>query len=70
MGYRKNKRAFHSSLTAGDLIAEIALAIEKDCVARDIALTVHPYPTLSETIAFAVEAFEGTITDLYLPRKP
>jgi len=54
---------------AGDLIAEIGLAIEMDCVAQDISLTVHPHPTLSETTAFAAEAFEGTITDLYLPRK-
>ena len=54
---------------AGELIAEIGLAIEMDCVAQDISLTVHPHPTLSETTAFAAEAFEGTITDLYLPRK-
>jgi len=54
---------------AGELIAEISLAIEMDCVAQDISLTVHPHPTLSETTAFAAEAFEGTITDLYLPRK-
>ena len=54
---------------AGDLIAEVGLAIEMDCVAQDLSLTVHPHPTLSETIAFAAEAFEGTITDLYLPRK-
>ena len=37
--------------------------------AADISLTVHPHPTLSETIAFAAEAYEGTLTDLYLPRK-
>ena len=54
---------------AGDLISEIALAIEMDCEAADIGLTVHPHPTLSETVAFAAEAFEGTITDLYLPKK-
>ena len=54
---------------AGDLIAEIGLAIEMNCVAQDIGLTVHPHPTLSETVALAAEAFEGTITDLYLPRK-
>ena len=54
---------------AGDLIAEVALAIEMDCDASDIGLTVHPHPTLSETVAFAAEAFEGTITDLYMPKK-
>jgi dihydrolipoamide dehydrogenase len=51
---------------AGDLIAEIALAIEMDCDVNDIALTVHPHPTLSETVAMAAEVFEGTITDLYI----
>jgi len=40
-----------------------------NCVAQDIGLTVHPHPTLSETVALAAEVFEGTITDLYLPRK-
>ncbi|MGB5160953.1 MAG: dihydrolipoyl dehydrogenase [Thermoanaerobaculia bacterium] len=54
---------------AGDLIAEIALAIEMDCEAADLSLTVHPHPTLSETVALAAEAFEGTITDLYVPKK-
>ncbi|MEE8157634.1 MAG: dihydrolipoyl dehydrogenase, partial [Gammaproteobacteria bacterium] len=54
---------------AGDLIAEVALAIEMGCEAADIGLTIHPHPTLSETIAFAAEAFDGTLTDLYLPRK-
>lgn len=54
---------------AGDLIAEVALAIEMGCDAEDIALTIHPHPTLSETIAQATEAFEGTITDLYMPKK-
>ena len=39
------------------------------CDAEDIALTIHPHPTLSETVALAAEAFEGSITDLYLPRK-
>ncbi len=56
-------------LGAGDLIAELALAIEMDCEAADLALTVHPHPTLSETIAFAAEVFEGTVTDLYKPRR-
>ena len=54
---------------AGDLIAEVALAIEMGCDAQDLGLTVHPHPTLSETIAMSAEAFEGTITDLYLPKK-
>ena len=54
---------------AGDLIAEVALAIEMGAEAADIALTIHPHPTLSETIAFAAEAFEGTLTDLYMPKK-
>jgi dihydrolipoamide dehydrogenase len=54
---------------AGDLIAEIALAIEMDCEAKDLALTIHPHPTVSETVAFAAEVFDGTITDLYLGKK-
>jgi dihydrolipoamide dehydrogenase len=54
---------------AGDLIAEVGLAIEMGADAADIGLTIHPHPTLSETIAFAAEAYEGTITDLYLPKK-
>jgi len=54
---------------AGDLIAEAALAIEMGCEAEDIGLTVHPHPTLSETIAFSAEAYEGTITDLYIPKR-
>jgi len=55
---------------AGDLIAEVALAIEMGCDAGDIGLTIHPHPTLSETIAMAAEAFDGTLTDLYIPKKP
>ena len=55
--------------SAGDLIAEVALAIEMDCDASDLSLTIHPHPTLSETVAFAAEMFEGTITDLYAPKK-
>ena len=54
---------------AGELISEVALAIEMGADAADIGLTVHPHPTLSETVAFAAEAFEGTLTDLYLPKK-
>ena len=56
--------------SAGDLIAETVLAIEMGADAADIGLTIHPHPTLSETVAMAAEAFEGTITDLYLPRRP
>jgi dihydrolipoamide dehydrogenase len=55
--------------SAGDLISEAVLAIEMGADASDIALTIHPHPTLSETVALAAEAFEGTITDLYLPRR-
>jgi dihydrolipoamide dehydrogenase len=54
---------------AGELIAEVALAIETGCDAADIGLTIHAHPTLSETVAFAAEAFDGTLTDLYLPKK-
>ena len=54
---------------AGDLISEVALAIEMGCDAADIGLTIHPHPTLSETVAFAAEAYEGTLTDLYVPKK-
>lgn len=54
---------------AGELIAEIGLAVEMGCDVEDISLTIHPHPTLSETIALAAEVFEGTITDLYLPKK-
>jgi dihydrolipoamide dehydrogenase len=55
--------------SAGDLIAEAVLAIEMGADAADIGLTIHPHPTLSETVALAAEAFEGTITDLYLPKR-
>ena len=54
---------------AGDLISEVALAIEMGCDAQDLALTIHPHPTLSETVNFAAEVYEGTITDLYIPKK-
>ncbi len=54
---------------AGELVAEIGLAIEMGCDVEDISLTIHPHPTLSETVAMAAEVFEGTITDLYLPKK-
>jgi dihydrolipoamide dehydrogenase len=54
---------------AGDLISEVALAIEMGSDAADLGLTIHPHPTLSETIMFAAEAFDGTLTDLYVPKK-
>lgn len=54
---------------AGELIAELSLAIEMGCEAEDVSLTIHPHPTLSESVAMSVEAFEGTITDLYMPKK-
>ena len=54
---------------AGDLISEIALAIEMGAEAADISLTVHPHPTLSESVGMAAEVYEGTITDLYIPKK-
>jgi dihydrolipoamide dehydrogenase len=54
---------------AGELISEVALAIENGCDAADIGLTVHPHPTLSETVAGAADAVEGTLTDLYIPAR-
>jgi dihydrolipoamide dehydrogenase len=54
---------------AGDLVAEVALAIEMGSDATDIGHTIHPHPTLSETVNFASEMFEGTITDLMPPKK-
>ena len=55
--------------SAGELISEVALAVEAGCDAADIGLTIHPHPTLTETVAGAAEAVEGTLTDLYVPRK-
>ncbi len=55
---------------AGDLIAETVLALEMGADAEDIGLTIHPHPTLSETVAFAAEAAAGTITDLIPRRRP
>ena len=57
-------------VNAGDLISEVALAIEMGAEAEDLALTVHPHPTLSESVGMAAEAYLGVITDLYLPRRP
>jgi dihydrolipoamide dehydrogenase len=69
---RKTDRVLGGAIVgpnAGDLIAEIGLAIEIGADAADIGLTIHPHPTLSETVAFAAEGYEGTITDLYMPKK-
>jgi dihydrolipoamide dehydrogenase len=69
---KKSSRIIGAGITgphAGDLIAETALAIEMGAEAADIGLTVHPHPTLSETVALAAEVYEGTVTDLYAPKK-
>ncbi len=54
---------------AGELIGEVALAIEMGAEVSDIAATIHPHPTLNESVAMAAEMFEGTITDLIAPKK-
>ena len=54
---------------AGELIAETVLALEMGADAADLALTIHSHPTLSETVLFAAEIAEGSITDLYMPKK-
>jgi dihydrolipoamide dehydrogenase len=54
---------------AGDLISEVALAIEMGCEVHDIGATIHPHPTLGESVGMAAEVYDGTITDLYLPKK-
>ncbi len=54
---------------AGDLISELALAIEMGCEAEDIGHTIHPHPTLGESVGMAAEVYDGTITDLYIPKK-
>lgn len=56
-------------VNAGELISEFALAIEMGCDAEDMALTIHPHPTLSETVMMSAEMYEGTITDLIAPKK-
>jgi dihydrolipoamide dehydrogenase len=56
-------------VNAGELIAETVLALEMGSDAEDLGLTIHPHPTLSETVGFAAEAAEGTITDLYMPKR-
>jgi dihydrolipoamide dehydrogenase len=71
-GFTKTDRVIGAGIVgphAGDLISECALAIEMGCEAADIGLTIHPHPTLSETVAFAAEVFEGTVTDLYIPKR-
>ena len=54
---------------AGELIAEIGLAIEMGCEVADIGHTIHPHPTLSESVGMAAEVYDGTITELYLPKR-
>jgi dihydrolipoamide dehydrogenase len=56
-------------VNAGELIAEAVLALEMGADATDIGLSIHPHPTLSETLCFAAEIAEGSITDLYIPKK-
>ena len=55
--------------SAGDLISEVCLALEMGSDIEDIALTVHPHPTLGETVGAAAEVLEGTMTDLFIPSK-
>lgn len=69
---RESKRIIGAGIVgpnAGELIAEAVLALEMGADAEDIGLTIHPHPTLSETFNFAAEMAQGTITDLYVPRK-
>jgi dihydrolipoamide dehydrogenase len=54
---------------AGDLISEVGLAIEMGADAVDVGKTIHPHPTLSETVGFSAEAYEGTVTDIYVPKR-
>jgi dihydrolipoamide dehydrogenase len=56
-------------VNAGDLVAEATLAIEMRADAEDLGLTIHPHPTLSETLMLAAERAEGTVTDLYAPKR-
>ena len=58
-----------TGVNAGELIAETVLAIEMGADAHDLGLTIHPHPTLSETVCFAAEVKEGTITDLYIKKR-
>jgi dihydrolipoamide dehydrogenase len=68
-GNRRLLGAAMVGVNAGELIAETVLALEMGADATDISLTVHPHPTLSETVFFAAEIAEGSITDLYMPKK-
>ncbi len=68
----ENKRILGAGMVgpnAGELIAEAVLALEMGADIEDLALTVHPHPTLSETLNFAAEVAEGTVTDIYVPKK-
>jgi len=69
---KKTRRVIGAAMTginAGELIAEAVLALEMGADSHDLGLTIHPHPTLSETLFFAAEMAEGTITDLYVPKK-
>ena len=69
---KKSRRLLGAAMVgvnAGELIAEAVLALEMGADATDISLTIHPHPTLSETLFFAAEMAEGSITDLYVPKK-
>ncbi len=69
---KKTKRILGAAIVgvnAGELIGEAVLALEMGADAEDIGLSIHPHPTLSETFAMAAEMAEGTITDLYVPKK-
>jgi dihydrolipoamide dehydrogenase len=54
---------------AGELIAEAVVAIEMGCTARDVADSIHPHPTLSETLSFAADVYLGTATEVYRPKR-
>ncbi|MDO8436556.1 MAG: dihydrolipoyl dehydrogenase [Nitrosomonadaceae bacterium] len=69
---KNTRRIFGAGMVgvnAGELIAETVLALEMGADMEDIGLTIHPHPTLSETVFFAAEIAEGSITDLYMPKK-
>ena len=69
---KKTRRVLGAAIVgvnAGELIAEAVLALEMGADSHDLGLTIHPHPTLSETLFFAAEMAEGTITDLYVPKK-
>ena len=69
---KKSRRLLGAAMVgvnAGELIAEAVLALEMGADATDISLTIHPHPTLSETLFFAAEMADGSITDLYVPKK-